>query len=97
LLKKQFFRIYFFEKVWKIIRGKIKDLTAKDIRFIKFQNYFLKQKPMENVYGSLDWVHGTDSQAHGIVDPSGSSITISTAEIKPHKGVCMGLNLIHRK
>jgi hypothetical protein len=52
---------------------------------------------MEKVYGSLDWVHGTGSQAHGIVDPSGSSITISTTEIEPREGVRMGLNLIRRK
>jgi hypothetical protein len=42
-----FWNLFCTEKVWKIILEKDKDLTAKDLWFIKFQNYYIKEKYME--------------------------------------------------
>jgi hypothetical protein len=64
LLKNQFFRIYFtLEKVWKIIHYNDKDLNAKYLQFIEFQNYFLKEKSMDYVHGAVHRVHGADSRS----------------------------------
>jgi hypothetical protein len=60
LLKKQFFGIYFaLEKVSKINSKESEGLSAKDLKFNKLQNYFLKENYMEYVHGSYTG-SGTD-------------------------------------